>query len=128
MSLPAGAGPERAAGPERPSEREAMPDDKTIDEVMAGLEADGYDAQMAARPGGRIVCFACRGESPADSLDVHALHRIEGVSDPADMMAVVALACPRCGARGTVVLGYGPEADPDDSDALVRLGNATPGR
>jgi len=105
-----------------------MPDDKTIDEALAGMEADGYDAQMAARPGGRIVCFTCRQESPADEVDVHALHRIEGVSDPADMMAVVALTCPRCGARGTAVLGYGPEADPDDSDALVRLGDAAPGR
>jgi len=105
-----------------------MPDDKTIDEVISDLEADGYGAQMAARAGGRIVCFACRQESPADDVDVHALHRIEGVSDPDDMVAVAALTCPRCGARGTIVLGYGPEADPDDSDALVRLGNAATGR
>jgi hypothetical protein len=113
---------ERAVGPERAAEREPMPDDETIDEVMAELEADGYDGQMAARSGARIVCFACRQESPADEFHVHALHRIEGVSDPADMMAVAALTCPGCGKQGTVVLGYGPEADPDDADALVCLG------
>ncbi len=125
-------GPERPSepetGPERPSEREFMPTDKTIDEVLAAVEAEGYRAQMAARSGGTIVCFACRQESPADQVAVHALHRMEGVSDPDDMLAVAALVCPRCGALGTVVLGYGPDADPDESDVLVRLGNATPDR
>jgi len=105
-----------------------MPDDETIDAVMAGLEAEGYGAQMAARAGGRIVCFTCRRESPADEMTVHALRRMEGVSDPADMVAVAALTCPRCGAQGTVVLSYGPEADPDDSDALVQLGEGGAGR
>ena len=116
-----------ATGPERPPERDTIPDDKTIDEVMAGMEADGFAGQMAARAGGAVVCFSCRQESRAGEVVLHALHRIEGVSDPDDMVAVAALACPRCGARGTVVLGYGPEADPDESDVLVRLGNATPG-
>ncbi len=105
-----------------------MPDDKTIDEVMASMEAEGYGGQMAARAGGAIVCFGCRGESPADQVSVHGLHRIEGVSDPDDMLAVAALACPRCGALGTVVLGYGPDADPDESDVLARLGDTTSGR
>ena len=105
-----------------------QPDDKTIDEVMAAMEAEGFGGQMAARAGGAIACFTCREESPADQVTVHSLHRIEGVSDPDDMLAVAALTCPRCGALGTVVLGYGPEADPDESDVLVRLGNATPGR
>ena len=104
-----------------------QPDDKTIAEVMAGMEADGFDGQMAARPGGSVVCFSCRRESPADEVGLQALHRIEGVSDPDDMVAVAALVCPRCGARGTVVLGYGPEADPDESEVLARLGNATAG-
>jgi len=104
-----------------------MPDDKTIDEVMAGMEADGFAGQMAARAGGAVVCFSCRQESPADKVVLHALHRIEGVSDPDDMVAVAALTCPRCGVRGTVVLGYGPEADPDESDVLLLLGNATTG-
>ena len=102
------------------------PDDKTIDEVLAGMEADGFGGQMAARAGGAVMCFSCREESPADEVTLCALHRIEGVSDPDDMLAVAALVCPRCGARATVVLGYGPEADPDESDVLAALGNATP--
>ena len=102
------------------------PGDKTIDEVLAGMEADGFGGQMAARPGGAVVCFSCREDSPAAEVSLHALHRIEGASDPDDMLAVAALVCPRCGARATVVLGYGPEADPDESDVLAALGHASP--
>jgi hypothetical protein len=50
------------------------------------------------------------------------MRRTEGASDPDDMLAVVGLTCPRCGTQGTAVLGYGPEADPDDAEIVVRLG------
>ena len=42
---------------------------------------------------------------------------MEGASDPADMITVVATSCPVCGADGTMVLGYGPAAS--DLDAAV---------
>ena len=94
----------------------------TLGEIMATLEAAGFSGQMAARPGGSILCFTCRVESPAAEFELEAQRRTEGASDPADMLAVVGLACPRCGARGTAVLSYGPEADADDAEVLVRLG------
>ncbi len=52
---------------------------------------------------------------------MHALRRTEGASDPADMLAVVALCCPACDTRGTAVLNYGPEATVDDAEVLVGL-------
>ncbi len=91
---------------------------------MTILEGSGFRAQMAARPGGMIFCFTCRQESPASSFELHVQRRTEGASDPADMLAVVALTCPACGAQGTAVLGYGPEADPDDAEVLSHLGIA----
>jgi len=94
----------------------------TLGEIMATLEAAGFSAQMAARPEGRIVCLACRQESPAEEFELQAMRRTEGASDPDDMLAVVGLACPNCGARGTAVLGYGPDSDPDDAEVVVRLG------
>lgn len=97
-------------------------DATTLAEIMAAMESAGFTAQMAARPGAMILCFTCHGESPASEVELGTLGRTEGVSDPADMLAVAGLTCPRCGARGTVVLGYGPEADPDDSEVLVTLG------
>lgn len=49
------------------------------------------------------------------------LGRAEGVSDPDDMLAVVAVTCPNCGTPGTVVLGYGPESSEDDAEVLLAL-------
>ena len=94
----------------------------TLGEIMGVLDAAGFRAQMAARPGGKILCFTCRQESPAADFDLQVQRRTEGASDPADMLAVVGLVCPRCNAHGTAVLGYGPEADSDDAEVLVHLG------
>ncbi|MDQ2825602.1 MAG: hypothetical protein M3Y04_01335 [Actinomycetota bacterium] len=100
-----------------------MPVDATsLDEIMATLECAGFAGQMAARPGAMILCFTCHEETPAAEVELEALGRTEGASDPADTLAVAGLTCPRCGARGTVVLGYGPEADPDDAEVLGTLG------
>ena len=88
---------------------------------MSELEAAGFVGQVGPRPGGRLLCFTCRNESDAASFVVIDMRRTEGVSDPDDMLAVVALACPRCGTRATAVLGYGPEATEDDAEVLRAL-------
>ncbi len=90
-------------------------------EVVGQLEADGYTGQMAARSGGQLICFTCHEQSHVSEVDVESLRRTEGASDPDDMLAVVALTCPRCGARATVVLGYGPESGEDDAEVLLGL-------
>jgi len=94
----------------------------TLSEIIASLEAAGFTGQMASRPGGMLVCFACRQESEASAFELHAQRRTEGASDPDDMLAIVALVCPNCSTRGTAVLGYGPESDDNDSEVLARLG------
>ena len=94
----------------------------TLGEIIATLEGAGFTGQLAARPGGMILCFTCRQESPAGDFTLQAQRRTEGASDPADMLAILGLTCPKCGARGTVVLGYGPEADADDAEVLAHLG------
>lgn len=76
---------------------------------------------MAARPGGRLRCFTCRTDSDAASVEVTALRRTEGASDPDDMLAIAALTCPNCGTRATLTLGYGPESSEDDAEVLLRL-------
>lgn len=90
-------------------------------EVIGQLEGAGYTGQMAARPGGRLICFTCHNESDASEIDVEFLRRTEGASDPDDMLAVVALTCPKCATLATAVLGYGPEAGEDDSEVLLHL-------
>jgi hypothetical protein len=94
----------------------------TLTEIIATLEAAGFKGQMAARPEGMLQCLTCRQENRANNFTLGAMRRTEGASDPDDMLAVVGLTCPNCGTQGTAVLGYGPEADPDDAEVVVRLG------
>jgi hypothetical protein len=96
-------------------------DGTTLLEVIRRLENEGYVGQMAASDDGMIRCFTCRQDSPAADVHIQLLRRTEGASDPADMVVVAALICPRCGAKGTVALKYGPEASPEEVEALRLL-------
>jgi hypothetical protein len=107
--------PEIEAGEGVPS------DNTTLVDVMDRYQAAGFDAQFGAAEGGKIHCFACGAESPPERAELVSLRRMEGASDPADMMAVVALRCPSCHAGGVLALGYGPESTAGDADLLVRL-------
>jgi hypothetical protein len=94
---------------------------ETLRHVISELEADGYHGQFGARAGGVVRCFTCRHEfAPADS-SVETLRRLEGASDPDDMLAVLPLTCPDCTTKGTLVLAYGPEASLEDSEVLAAL-------
>jgi hypothetical protein len=103
------------------SEPDPLLDGCTIEEAMQRLEADGYTGQFAARDGAMVLCFTCRRESDASTVQLHRLLRTEGASDAADETAIAALTCPQCETRGTVVLTYGPEAPSDDAEVLRLL-------
>lgn len=94
---------------------------RTLREILAMYEADGFTAQLGVRPGGRIVCFNCRHEAPAEKYELVSLARTEGASDPDDMLAIAALRCPDCGIAGTLIMNYGPESSEDDVDVLRAL-------
>ena len=97
------------------------PDNTTLGEVVTAFELEGYRGQMASRPGSRVLCVTCHTVSDASEMQVDDLRRVEGVSDPADMIAIAAIVCPVCHTHGTLVLSYGPEASPDDAEVLSRL-------
>jgi hypothetical protein len=99
-----------------------MPEDGglTVSEAVAAFEADGYTGQFVSRPGGRLLCVQCGEEHDADDLQLDRFERVEGESDPADMAVVVAISCP-CGARGTAVLKFGPDASTEEIDVLRKL-------
>jgi hypothetical protein len=96
-------------------------DGTTLVEVIHGFEVDGFHGQFAARPGGSVLCYSCHEEAPASDVDLARMRRTEGASDPADMVAVAGLTCPKCGAKGTVALKYGPESTVEDADVLRLL-------
>src|SRR3954451_21188176 len=96
-------------------------DARSLSEILAMYEAEGFTAQFGARAGGRIICFSCHFEASAEEFELVSLSRTEGASDPDDMLAVAALKCPQCQCQGTLVLNYGPEAGEDAVDFLKRL-------
>lgn len=109
----------------------------TLTEVLAGYADGGFTGSFSAIEGSAVECHQCNARSDAASIIMSSLRRLEGASDPADMMAVVALECPACHAQGTLVLGFGPAASAEDSDVLLVLrdhraddqlpGNSAPG-
>lgn len=92
----------------------------TLAGVLAQLEGEGYAGHLRVA-GPDIVCGTCSSVLAPEDVMVHRFRRLEGASDPDDMLAVVGAACPGCGTDGTLVLGYGPTADPDHAAVLARL-------
>jgi len=101
----------------------AMPTDEPLASTEADVERAGGldDGQFRAAAGAEVHCFTCGREFPARGVDASSARRLEGVSDPADMLLVVPVACPHCGASGSLTLGYGPEVTVEDADVLQAL-------
>jgi len=94
--------------------------------VLHHFAAEGYTASFTPGPSpGTIVCPSCGMASRADELAIGDERRLEGASDPDDMVLVVAAACPVCAARGVIVLGYGPHASGVDADLVLGFARPT---
>lgn len=95
---------------------------------FAGQLVVGEDATATAPAGSGVVeCVACGKSSAPEELEVHAVRRLEGASDPADMLLVVAATCPRCGTAGTLVSGFGPNATAAEAAVVRALRTRGPG-
>lgn len=98
-----------------------MTDVRTLSAVIAEMEGDGFTGQFRAAEDGRVECEACQAHFEGSGLELNGFERLEGESDPADMMLVVAGRCPTCDAAGTLVLTYGPMAPTTDAAVEARL-------
>ena len=101
-------------------------DASTILDVVRAFEREGFGGQLATRAGGQIECLTCRRVDSATRYHVQTLRRLEGASDPDDMLAVAAVVCPQCSAGATLLLNYGPSATPEDSAVLQSLERPPP--
>ncbi len=130
MNVPHGRpgtpGHDEDSGPVRPEEVTApsagVPSDNTtLVEVLAALRRSGYEHSLTARDDGELSCSNCGQRTPPEQFDVDHERRLEGASDPADEMLVLAGTCEACGERAVIVLGFGPTASPADEAVLGRL-------
>jgi hypothetical protein len=85
-------------------------DHTTLSAVLDDYTAAGYGGQFEVTSESAIMCASCGRESAPAEFAMAGLRRLEGASDPDDMLSVIAVSCPRCDARGTLVLGFGPNA------------------
>ena len=92
----------------------------TVTDAVALLDREGYGDDLHLDSEG-LDCRSCGTSHPADLVEVDRVFRFEGPSDPADEAIVLGLRCPACGARGSLVSAFGPDADPALAQAFVYL-------
>ena len=92
-------------------------DNTTLVEVLKGYEDAGWRTTFEVLDDGSVRCGTCLATTAPGVLEIHSLRRLEGASDPADMLAVLAVRCPSCGGGGVVVVNFGPEM----TEGQVRL-------
>jgi hypothetical protein len=95
-------------------------DSTTLVELLDELAAEGFAAQLEVRPSGEVVVCATGKTVDPGELTLHSMRRLEGASDPADMVAVAAVSTPD-GVRGTLVLKFGPDASEGEAAVLAAL-------
>lgn len=98
---------------------------------MARLRAGGFAGEFVLEPEDippGLCCRSCGRRHLPERTTIAEVHRFEGPSSPEDEALLLALVCPRCGAKGTVVTGYGPLAAPDEAGLLAALGGRAAAR
>jgi hypothetical protein len=95
-----------------------LPEDTALASVQGVLSDEGYSGQFIAAAEARVLCTRCRSLLAAAWLGADDVTRLEGASDPADMMVVVPLTCPVCGQRGTLIMSFGPEMGQEEAEVF----------
>ena len=103
-----------STAPLTPAEAGAPSDNTTLLAVLAGFESRGFTGHLTVTADGLVRCDACEIESDPSAFAIEASRRLEGASDPDDMMTASAAACPACGVKGTIVVAFGPIASAAD--------------
>jgi hypothetical protein len=97
----------------------------TITEALKTLSQRGYKSSFRVAGPQHLQCLSCRSTNPAIDHTIEAMSRIEGVSDPDDEDLIIALICPRCDKKGTLLINYGTNAGPEEASVLEQLHRRT---
>lgn len=109
--------------PEPPPPSETSNDDDVptgaseLGAIIAAAEEQGFASEFevpdedddVAAPDA-VRCLSCDESAPAAEFVRAWSSRLEGASNPADMVHVSALTCPRCGAGGVFITPFGSTA------------------
>jgi ribosomal protein S27AE len=100
-------------------------------DLLAAADADGFEFEFDVAddpaPADHLRCPRCGAVRSASWFVRVWSRRLEGASDPADMLHVSALRCPDCGASGVLIAPFGPGASARQSAVLSSLPKAQPG-
>lgn len=96
-------------------------DNTTLLAVLKAFEDEGFTGDLTVTDEGEVRCASCRHAGPPGDFEVGRCRRMEGASDPDDMLAVLGLVCPSCQHRGTVITHYGPTASPGEAAVLLAV-------
>jgi hypothetical protein len=104
-----------------------VPSDNTeLRAIIEDYERQSFDKTFVTAPT-TVTCETCGTVLQAERVVVHSLARLEGASDPDDMLAVLAISCSVCAAKGTLVVAYGPTADDLSLALLAQSDDGEPG-
>jgi hypothetical protein len=98
-----------------------------LDELVAAAADEGFGGEVAVPdepatvPIDTLVCGTCATSAPAGAFERAWSRRLEGASDPADMMHVSALTCPHCGSGGLYIRPFGAAASERQAAVLPAL-------
>ena len=98
----------------------APSDNTTLQAVLAAYAAEGFADSYDIDDDGRLTHRPSGEAEELDDLEVVQFRRLEGASDPADMMLVVAVRSRQGGRQGVVITPYGPNASAGEADVLAR--------
>ena len=93
----------------------------TLLSVLAEAAEAGFRDQIMVTDDGGLRCTKCDTTVGAADFDVEGFQRLEGASDPADMLIVIWGRCAGCDRGGVAIIGYGPNAGPADAEVLDAL-------
>jgi hypothetical protein len=96
-------------------------DSTTLTDVLDLYAAGGFDGPFGVTNDGRVECQTCGTVSNPSEIEMHSRRRLEGASDPDDMVAVMGVSCPACGTRGTLTAQVGPMASAEDAHVTSGL-------
>ena len=98
----------------------APSDNTTLQAVLEAYAAEGFEDAYDIGEDGLLTHVATGKAEDLDDLEVVQFRRLEGASDPADMMLVVAVRSRHGGRQGVVITPYGPNASAGEADVLAR--------